>query len=84
MAKKIKIIPAPHSNEPLDSIILGKFVRARRTQSGLGIHDAAAMCGVAVDTLRKIETAQGDVMLSSILKVCRMLGIELKVIPWEE
>jgi len=34
--------------------------------------------------LTKIETAKGDVMLSSILKVCRKLGIELRVESWEE
>ena len=45
---------------------------------------AAAFCGVAVDTLSKIETARGDVKLSSILTVCRMLGIHLIVEPWKE
>ena len=84
MGKKIKVVQTPSQNGPLDAVILGKFIRARRTQSGMGIHDAAALCGVAVDTLTKIETAKGDVMLSSILKVCHMLGIELKVIPWEK
>jgi transcriptional regulator with XRE-family HTH domain len=84
MGKKIKAIPAPQQEGPLDAVTLGKFIRARRTQSGMGIHDAAALCDVAVDTLTKIEKAKGDVKLSSILKVCRMLGIELKVIPWEE
>jgi DNA-binding phage protein len=48
------------------------------------MHEAAAFCGVAVDTLAKIETARGDVKLSSILKVCRMLGVTLKVEPWEK
>jgi DNA-binding phage protein len=50
----------------------------------MGIHEGAAFCGVAVDTLTKIETAKGDVKLSSILTVCRMLGINLKVESWEE
>ncbi len=84
MGKRIKAVAAPTQDGPLDAVTLGTFIRARRTQSGLGIHDAAALCGVAVDTLTKIETAKGDVKLSSILKVCRMLGIKLKVIPWEE
>ena len=84
MGKKIKAVSAPQHNGSLDAVTLGKFIRARRTQSGIGIHDAAALCGVAVDTLRKIETAKGDVMLSSILKVCRMLGIELKITRWKE
>lgn len=50
----------------------------------MGIHETAALCGVAVDTLAKIEKATGDVHLSSVLKVCRMLGVALNVEPWPE
>jgi transcriptional regulator with XRE-family HTH domain len=84
MPKTIKPMPTPVQSGPLVAETLGKFIRARRTQSGLTMHEAAAFCGVAVDTLTKIETARGDVKLSSILTVCRMLGINLKVEPWEE
>lgn len=84
MANKVKPILAPIQKGPLEAKDLGKFVRARRTQAGMGIHEAAAFCGVAVDTMTKIEKALGDVQLSSVLKVCRMLGINLKVEPWAE
>jgi transcriptional regulator with XRE-family HTH domain len=84
MAGKVKPLPTPIQKGVLDAKDLGRFVRARRTQAGMGIHEAAAFCGVAVDTLSKIEKALGDVQLSSVLKVCRMLGINLKVDPWAE
>ncbi len=84
MPKTIKPIPTPVQSGPLDSETLGMFVRARRTQSGMGMHETAAFCGVAVDTLTRIETAKGDVKLSSIFTVCRMLGINLKVESWED
>ncbi len=84
MPKTIKPLPMPVQEGLLDAATLGMFIRARRTQSGMGMHEAAAFCGVAVDTLTKIETARGDVKLSSILTVCRMLGVTLKVEPWEE
>lgn len=84
MPRTIKPIPAPRQEGPLEPEVLGKFIRSRRTQAGMGIHEAAAFCGVAVDTLTKIEKARGDVQLSSVLKVCRMLGIQLKVEPWNE
>ncbi len=45
----------------------------------MGIHEAAAFCGVAVGTMQKIERASGDVKLSSILTVCKMLGISLTI-----
>jgi transcriptional regulator with XRE-family HTH domain len=84
MSRKVKPLPTPQQEEPLDAKTLGEFVRARRTQAGMGIHEAAAFCGVAVDTLTKIERAKGDVQLSSVLKVCRMLGISLKVEKWTD
>jgi len=84
MAGKVKPLPTPIQKGPLDAKDLGQFVRARRTQAGMGIHEAAAFCGVAVDTMTKIEKALGDVQLSSVLKVCKMLGINLKVEPWAE
>jgi DNA-binding phage protein len=84
MAKKVKPLPTPIQQGPLEAKELGEFVRARRTQAGMGMHETAAFCGVAVDTLSKIEKAMGDVQLSSVLKVCRMLGIVLKVEPWDE
>lgn len=84
MPRIVKPLPTPTHEGPLAAETLGEFVRARRTQSGMGIHEAAAFCGVAVDTLSKIENAKGNVQLSSVLTVCRMLGISLKVEPWEE
>lgn len=84
MPKTIKPLPAPVQQGPLDAATLGRFIRARRTQAALGIHEAAAFCGVAVDTLTRLETAKGDVKLSSVLAVCRMLGIRLVIEPWEE
>lgn len=79
VAKKIVAIPTPSPQELRDAATLGQFVRARRTQSGLTIHDAAALCGLAVGTLEKIERASGDVRLSSVLTACAMLGVTIKI-----
>ncbi len=79
MAKTVKPteIPAP---QPLHTAeTLGAFVRASRTQTKMGIHEAAAFCGVAVGTLQKIERANGDVKLSSVLTVCKMLGVSIHI-----
>ncbi|RJX24062.1 MAG: XRE family transcriptional regulator [Desulfobulbus sp.] len=84
MSRKVKPLPTPQQEGYLDAKTLGEFVRARRTQAGMGIHEAAAFCGVAVDTLTKIERAKGDAQLSSVLKVCRMLGISLKIEKWTD
>lgn len=79
MAKTVIPLPVPEPQRLLDAVTLGKFVRAQRTQSGMSIHEAAAFCGVAVGTLSKIETASGDVKLSSILNICTMMGITINI-----
>ena len=79
MSKNVIPLPVPESQQLRDATTLGKFVRARRTQTGMTIHEAAAFCGVAVGTMSKLETAGGDVKLSSILTVCSMLGITITI-----
>jgi DNA-binding XRE family transcriptional regulator len=79
MSKTVTPLPLPEPQQLVDAETLGRFIRARRTQSGLGIHEAAAFCGVAVGTMSKIETASGDVRLSTVLIVCRMLGVSISI-----
>lgn len=84
MAGKIKARPTPTQNAPMSMKLLGQYVRARRTQAGLRIDDAALLCGVAKDTLSKIENGRDTVQVSSVLQVLQQLGISLMVEPWEE
>lgn len=79
MSKSIIPLPMPEPQLLADAETLGRFVRARRTQAGMGIHEAAAFCGVAVGTMTKIERASGDVRLSTVLTVCRMLGVTISI-----
>lgn len=79
MSKTVTPLPLPEPQQLLDAATLGRFVRARRSQTGMSIHEAAAFCSVAVGTLGKIETAGGDVKLSSILNICAMLGITISI-----
>ena len=79
MSKTVIPTPLPEPQQLTDPIILGRFIRARRTQSGMGIHEAAAFCGVAVGTMTKLEKASGDVRLSTILVVCKMMGVTISI-----
>lgn len=83
MAGKIKAKPTPASDGAMNMALLGQYVRARRTQAGLRIDDAALLCGVAKDTLSKIENGRNTVQVGSVLQVLQQLGITLKVEPWE-
>lgn len=82
MARPIRMTKAPEKTDIAEPRDLAAFVRARRTQAGLRIDDAAELCGVSVVTLSKIETAKGGVNVESLFKVLKGLGIQLRVKPW--
>lgn len=84
MAGKIKARPTPTQDGPMSMKLLGQYVRARRTQAGLRIDDAALLCGVAKDTLSKIENGRDTVQVGSVLQVLQQLGVNLQVEPWGE
>jgi len=83
MARRIVPKATPEQEGPLTAELLGRFVRARRTQANLEIRQTALACGVATDTLHKIELGK-EVSLGSALKVITALGIQLTVENWDE
>ena len=84
MAKQIKKIESPNFEQPLTAELIGKLIKARRTQSALRLEDAAALCGVAKDTLMKIEHGRTTCQLGSVLQICTGLGINLYATPWDK
>ena len=59
---------------------LGSIIRSRRRASGLRIDDAAALCGVSVDLLSRLENGKSGVSTDRLLKVLDGLGLALAVI----
>lgn len=84
MPKMVKAHETPEAEKTLTHDLLGEYVRARRTQLGLTIEDAAAFCGVAKDTLMNLEHGNAKVQLGSALQVCKGLGIRLEVLSWDD
>jgi transcriptional regulator with XRE-family HTH domain len=62
---------------------LGTHIRARRRASGLRIDNAAALCGVSVDLLSRLENGKSGVSTERVLKVLQGLGLVLLVIEKE-
>ena len=60
---------------------LGMQLRAHRKQQGLRIDDAAALQGVSVDLLSRLENGQGGVRTDKLLAVLDGLGLALVVAP---
>lgn len=84
MGKRIKKLPTPDLSQPLRAKLLGEAIKARRTQSNLRLEDAAALCGVAKQTLLRIEHGQDTSQLGNVLQICESLGITLYIKPWQE
>jgi transcriptional regulator with XRE-family HTH domain len=82
MAKRVKALPTPNLNADLSAELLGKAIRAKRTQSQLRLEDAAALCGVSKQTLENAERGVGTNQINLILQICAGLGIKLHILPW--
>lgn len=63
---------------------LGQIIREKRRHSGLRIDDAAALCGVSVDLLSRLETGTSGVSTGRLLKVLDGLGLSLLVVDKEK
>jgi len=84
MANTVKKYESPNLNTAFTAKLLGAAIRAKRSQSRLRLEDAASLCGVAKQTLMKIEHGQGTSQLASILQICDGLGIKLQILPWAD
>ncbi|MFC3460918.1 helix-turn-helix domain-containing protein [Massilia haematophila] len=60
---------------------LGPLVRQRRRAQHLRIDDAAALLGVSVDLMSRLENGQGSVRLDKALAVLEGLGLAMLVVP---
>lgn len=80
--KKLTKLKNPPLEQSFTSSLLGQAIKARRTQSGLRLEDAAALCGVAKQTFMKIEHGHPTSQLKSILQICAALGIKIYIAPW--
>ncbi len=60
---------------------LGRQLRAQRKLQGLRIDDAAALQGVSVDLLSRLENGVGGVRSDKLLAVLEGLGLALVVAP---
>lgn len=81
--KQIKSLPSPDLSQVLSLELIGKAIKARRTQQKLDRKTAAMLCDVSTVTLGKIENASSGVRMESILKVMMALGIKMYIAPWE-
>lgn len=73
--------PAPAVAVLPSASALGPLVRTQRKSQALRIDDAAALLGVSVDLMSRLENGQGSVRLDKALAVLDGLGLTLMVLP---
>jgi transcriptional regulator with XRE-family HTH domain len=74
---------APFQNSETSAqalVQLGLIIRKRRKNSGLRIDDAAALSGVSVDLLSRLENGKSGVATDRLLKVLDALGLSLAIV----
>ncbi len=73
----------PHSRDSETQVLsirdLGQRIRQKRKASGLRIDDAAALCGVSVDLLSRLENGKSGVATDRVLKVLDGLGLAMLI-----
>lgn len=61
--------------------VIGNQVRAHRNKQGFRIDDAAALIGVSVDLMSRLENGSGSIRLDKLMTVLDGLGLSLLVAP---
>lgn len=77
MAKQIVPSLIPDALTIADPVVLGGFIRAKRTALKLRLEDCAALCGVGINTLSRIENGNANCTLGATFKVLKGLGMPL-------
>ena len=77
MAKKVKISKMPDTAFIDNVEILGQLIKAKRTELGIKLADCAALCGIGINTLSRIENGNANCTLSAVFSVLSGLGIKL-------
>ena len=60
------------------------MIRDKRKASALRIDDAAALCGVSVDLLSRLENGKSGVSTERVLRVLDRLGLAMLVVDKEK
>lgn len=57
----------------------GKVIQARRNSTSVSQADLAEIAGISPRTLRDIEKGTANPELETLLRVCDVLGMEIKI-----
>ena len=59
---------------------IGHDIKSRRTELGLTQSELAGLAEVSINTIVAIERGTGNPSLSTLEKICKVMGIEIRCI----
>lgn len=65
----------------MDTIALGKIIKARRKEKKMTLTDLSTHCNVGVRFLSELENGKSTIEMGKALKVMNRLNIEITVLP---
>lgn len=60
---------------------IGAVIRARRVREKVTLEEMAALTGIGINTLSRLERGVGNTQLGVLLKVLDALGLEISLAP---
>ncbi|MEZ5471672.1 MAG: helix-turn-helix transcriptional regulator [Marinicella sp.] len=80
---KIIATEKPDHSRKVDFKWLGQYVRHKRTSMGIGLADAASLCGLSKNAYSNIELGK-SAKVETLFIVLNNMGIELSVVEHED
>lgn len=77
MAKQVVQSILPDLSVIDSTILLGQLIKAKRTALKMKLVDCAALCGIGVNTLSRIEKGNPNCTLGATFSVLNGLGIKI-------
>lgn len=65
----------------VNSMEIGAVIRARRLKEKVKLEEMAALTGIGINTLSRLERGVGNTQLNVLLKVLDALGLEIFIEP---
>lgn len=62
--------------------MIGEITAQRRRQLGLTQRQLAMQAGVGQCVISQLESGKRDLRMSTVSKVCQILGLEFRAVPW--
>ncbi len=80
MAKQVIPTEMPSESLITDPVLLGALIKAKRTAIRMKLSDCAALCGIGINTLSRIENGNPNSTLGAVFSVLNGLGIKLSTL----